>query len=145
MPEFPVSKSYVPSDEDRAGVTVWFEKYDALAAKQDFEAMADMAMFPLNEVTDDGAGNGRAEQCNRDQYLAQMAQVMGGSSEDVTMESTRTPHFISDGLVFVITEGTMTYGGQTQPMRYGDLLVKKDGRWLFQTMVQGGWGGNSAT
>lgn len=145
MPEFPVSKNFVPSDEDRAGVTAWFEKYDVLAAKQDFEAMADMAMFPLNEVTDDGAGNGQAEQCNRDQYLAQMERVMGGSSEDVTMESTRTPHFISDGLVFVITEGTMTYGGQTQPMRYGDLLVKKDGRWQFQTMVQGGWGGNSAT
>jgi hypothetical protein len=85
--------------------------------------MADMAMFPLNEVTDDGAGNGQAEQCSREQYLAQMAEVMGGSGDDVTMESTRTPHFIADGLVFVITEGAVTYEGQT----YGDLLVKKDG------------------
>ena len=140
----PTSKDFVPSDEDQASVVAWFEKYDTLAAKQDFEAMADMAMFPLNEVTDDGAGNGQAEQCSREQYLAQMAKVMGGSG-DMTMESTRTPHFISDGLVFVITEGTVTYGGQIQPMRYGDLLVKKDGQWLFQTMVQGGWGGNNAT
>ncbi len=142
--DFPTSNGFVPSDEDRASVAAWFEKYDALAAKQDFEAMADTAMFPLNEVTDDGAGNGQAEQCSREQYLAQMAEVMGGSGDDVTMESTRTPHFLSDGLVFVITEGAVTYGGQTQPMRYGDLLVKKDGQWLFQTMVQGGWGGNSA-
>ncbi|MGH3884991.1 MAG: nuclear transport factor 2 family protein [Pseudonocardiaceae bacterium] len=143
--DFPTSDGFIPSDEDRASVAAWFAKYDAFAAKQDFEAMADMAMFPLNEVTDNGAGNGQAEQCSREQYLAQMAQVMGGSGDDVTMQSTRTPHFISGGLVFVITEGTVTYGGQTQPMRYGDLLVKKDGQWLFQTMVQGGWGGNSDT
>ncbi len=145
MQDVPTSNGNVASDGDRASVAAWFAKYDALAAKQDFEAMADMAMFPLNEVTDDGAGNGQAQQCSRAQYLAQMAEVMGGSGGDVTMESTRTPHFISDGLVFVITEGTVTYGGQTQPVCYGDLLVKKDGQWLFQTMVQGGWGGNSAT
>lgn len=142
MQDSPVSIGVVPSHEDRASVAAWFEKYDALAAKLDFEAMADMAMFPLNEVTDDGAGNGQAEQCSREQYLAQMAEVMGGSGDDVTTELTRTPHFISDGLVFVITEGTVTYGGQAHPMRYGDLLVKKDGQWLFQTMVQGGWGGH---
>ena len=140
MRDFPTSNGFLPSDEDRASVVAWFEKYDALAAKRDFEAMADMAMFPLNEVTDDGAGNGQADQCSREQYLAQMAEVMGGSSGDVTMESTRTPHFLSDALVLVITEGTVTYGGQTQPMRYGDLLVKQDGQWLFQTMVKGGWG-----
>ncbi|MGH4011358.1 MAG: nuclear transport factor 2 family protein [Pseudonocardiaceae bacterium] len=145
VPGFPTSKGNFASDEDRASVAAWFEKYDALAARRNFEAMADMAMFPLNEVTDDGAGNGQAEQYSREQYLAQMAEVMGGSGDDVTMESTRTPHFISDGLVFVITEGVMTYRGQTQAVRYGDLLVKKDGQWLFQTMVQGGWGGGSAT
>lgn len=141
---FPTSKGFVASDKDRASVAAWFEKYDALAANQDFEAMADMAMFPLNEVTDDGAGNGQAEQCSRERYLAQMAEVMGGSGDDLTMETTRTPHFISDGLVFVITEGAVTYRGQTQPMRYGDLLVKQDGQWLFQTMVQGGWGDRNA-
>ena len=27
-----------------------------------------------------------------------------------------------------------------QPIRYGDLLLKVDGEWHFQTMVQGGWG-----
>jgi hypothetical protein len=34
-----------------------------------------------------------------------------------------------------------TAGGTTHRLRYADLLVKRDGRWLFQTMVQGGWGG----
>ena len=138
--QVPSSKAFEPSEADRASVAAWFERYDALAAANDFEAMADVAMFPLNEVTDDGAGNGKAEQLGRDEYIAQMTQVMGGSAGEVTMDVTRTPHFLSDSLVFVVSDGTMTYGGNTMPVRYGDLLVKTGDRWAFQTMVQGGWG-----
>ncbi|GAA0588593.1 nuclear transport factor 2 family protein [Kribbella sandramycini] len=122
-----------------ASVREWFERYDALAAARDYEGMADLALFPLNEVSDDGKGNGSATQIDRAAYLAQMEQVMGGGGE-FSFDVTRTPHFLSDALVFVITDGTMTYEGQTQPVRYGDLLVKVDGGWRFQSMVQGGWG-----
>ncbi|TDD49968.1 nuclear transport factor 2 family protein [Kribbella antibiotica] len=122
-----------------ASVREWFERYDALAAARDYAGMADLALFPLNEVTDDGKGNGSATQIDRAAYLKQMEQVMGGGGE-VTFDTTRTPHFLSDDLVFVITDGTMTYDGTTQPIRYGDLLVKVAGDWKFQSMVQGGWG-----
>jgi hypothetical protein len=133
----PGTAGFVPSEADLASVRAWFERYDALAAARDYEGMADVALFPLNEVTDDGKGNGRADQLDRAAYLAQMEQVMGG---DVQLETTRTPYFLSADLVFVISDGTMTYDGHTQPIRYGDLLVKVEGEWKFQTMVQGGWG-----
>lgn len=42
--------------------------------------------------------------------------------------------------MFVITDATITADDITRPVRYGDLLVKTDGGWRFQTMVQGGWG-----
>ncbi|WP_433018587.1 nuclear transport factor 2 family protein [Kribbella sp. CA-294648] len=135
----PGATGFVPSEAEVAEVQAWFVRYDALAAAQDYEGMADQAVFPLNEVTDDGKGNASAAQYDRAAFVAQMAEVMGGSG-DVTMETTRTPHFLTDSLVFVITEGTMTYGGHTQPIRYGDLLLKIDGEWKFQSMVQGGWG-----
>ena len=134
----PSTSGFVPSEADLASVQAWFERYDALAAAQDYEGMADQAVFPLNEVTDDGQGNAKAEQFSREGFVAQMAAVMGGGG-DVTMETTRTPHFLSASLVFVITDGTMTYGGQTQPIRYGDLLLKVNGSWHFQSMIQGGW------
>ncbi|MFB6726162.1 nuclear transport factor 2 family protein [Kribbella sp. NPDC056345] len=123
-----------------ASVREWFERYDALVAAEDFEGMADLALFPLNEVTDDGKGTGSAIQIDRAAYIAQMKEVVGAG--EVRFDTTRTPHFLSDDLVFVITDGTMTYveSGQTVPSRYGDLLVKVDGDWKFQTMVQGGWG-----
>ncbi|MEV6286681.1 nuclear transport factor 2 family protein [Kribbella sp. NPDC051770] len=129
---------YEPTAEDLASVQAWFATYDKLADARDYEAMADLAVFPLNGVTDDGKGNGSATQTSRAEYLEQMAHVMGGD-DDVKLETTRTPHFLSDALVFVISDGTMTYAGETTPIRYGDLLLKTEGGWKFQTMAQGGW------
>ncbi|OLF19342.1 hypothetical protein [Actinophytocola xanthii] len=123
---------FVASDEDVAGVLAWFEKWDALAVAKDVEAMADMAMFPVNAVTD-----GSAESWDRSRFLTAMAEQLGGG--DVQMESVRTPVFLHAGLVFVVTDATITVGDFSQTVRYGDLLVKRDGEWLFQTMVQGGW------
>ncbi|KWX57409.1 hypothetical protein [Mycobacterium sp. NAZ190054] len=126
--------AYAPSPADVEEVLEWFAHYDALTVAKDIGGMADQAMFPLNEVTD-----GRAESCDRDRFVAQMTHELGGAGE-VTMDSVRTPHFINENLVFVITDATITAGGHSQQVRYGDLLVKSGGRWKFQTMVQGGWG-----
>jgi hypothetical protein len=56
------------------------------------------------------------------------------------MKMTRTPFFLTNNLVAVITDAVVTGGGQVYEMRYADILVKVDGQWKFQTMVQGGWG-----
>ncbi len=66
---------------------------------------------------------------------------MAATGEKVSMESVRTPHFLSPHLVFVITDAEITMGDQVVQARYGDLLVRSGGRWTFQTMVQGGWAG----
>ncbi|NNH74843.1 nuclear transport factor 2 family protein [Nocardia uniformis] len=134
MTTMPVSSDFTPSSADVAEVLAWFADYDALAVAGDVEAMADTAMYPLNEVTD-----GLAKSFSREQYVAQLTEQRGGG-DDFAMESTRTPHFINANLAFVITDATITVGGVGQRVRYGDLLVKCDGSWKFQTMVQGGWG-----
>lgn len=123
---------FVPTDDDVAGVLAWFEQWDALAVAKDVEAMADMALFPVNAVTD-----GSAQSWDRERFLADMRATLGDG--DVRMESVRTPVFINADLVFVITDATITAGDFSQVVRYGDLLVKTDGKWLFQTMAQGGW------
>ncbi|WP_121011392.1 nuclear transport factor 2 family protein [Saccharothrix australiensis] len=125
---------FVPTDEDVAGVLEWFAQWDALAVAKDVEAMAGMALFPVNAVTD-----GSAESWDRARFLTDMAAQLGDGDGDVQMESVRTPIFLNAGLVFVVTDATITVGEYSQVVRYGDLLVKVDGKWLFQTMVQGGW------
>lgn len=130
----PTHDGFEPSSSDVAAVLAWFEHYDALAVAKDVDAMADQAMFPLNEVTD-----GYAASCDREKFVAQMTEQLGQPG-DVSMDSVRTPHFVNENLVFVITDATITAAGQSHRVRYGDLLVKTGGEWRFQTMVQGGCG-----
>lgn len=116
----------------------WFARYDALVLAEDLEGMADMASFPLNEVTDDASGLAVTGPCDRERYLAQMQQVIGGS-EGLEMTSTRHPIFLSPALCFVVTDATFVVSGEATRMRYGDLLIRTPEGWKFQTMVAGGW------
>jgi hypothetical protein len=116
----------------------WFARYDALVDEGNLDAMADMAAFPINEVTDDADGHGLAGPCDREKFLTQMREVVGGAGE-VQMTSERHPVFLSPALCFVVTDASMTVGEQTTQMRYGDLLVRTADGWRFQTMVAGGW------
>lgn len=133
---------YVPTAEDRASLDAWFAEYDAQSAQRNVQRMADLAVFPLNLVSDDTAGNGRSAQWDREQFIATMTQVMGDGSEDLTFESTRTPVFLSPAMAVVFSDSTMTMDGETRQLRYADILVRRDGKWAFQTMIQGGWGDN---
>ncbi|MFD9717479.1 nuclear transport factor 2 family protein [Streptomyces sp. NPDC059076] len=141
MPVLP-DTGYQPTAEDRKSVDAWFAEYDALSAGRKVERMADMAVFPLNLVSDDSAGNGRSAQWDRAQFIETMTQVMGGGSEDITFDSVRTPVFLSAAMAIVFTDSTMTVEGHTQQLRYADILIRRDGAWGFQTMIQGGWGDN---
>ncbi|MGC5011489.1 nuclear transport factor 2 family protein [Streptosporangium sp. DT93] len=132
--------AFTPSAEDRESIEAWFALYDAHSAKGDVERMADMAMFPLNVVTDGPDGDGLADRWTRERFTSTMAEVMGGGGPgEIEMRSVRTPHFLTANLAVVVTDATVTTNGQTYEMRYADLLTKSGGRWVFQTMVQGGW------
>ncbi|MEU2181616.1 nuclear transport factor 2 family protein [Streptomyces thermolilacinus] len=131
---------YVPTAEDRASLDAWFAEYDARSARRDVAGMADMAVFPLNLVSDDEAGDGRSAQWDRERFVAVMTGVMGEGSEDITFESTRTPVFLSPSMAVVFTDSTMTAGDEKRTLRYADILIRRGGTWAFQTMIQSGWG-----
>lgn len=141
MPPLP-DTGYTPTPEELASIEEWFAAYDAHSAKREVERMADLAVFPLNLVSDDSAGNGASAQWDRRQFVATMTQVMGDGSDDITFESVRTPVFLSPAMAVVFTDSAMTTGGRTRRLRYADVLIRRDGRWAFQTMLQGGWGDN---
>ena len=133
--------AFVPDDADRAGIADWFDRYDRLAAAGDTDALADLALFPLNVVSDHPGGDGVAVQWTREQFVESMARALGSGSGDVSLRSNRTPHFLTSSLVVVVTEAQMTGGGSApQMIRYADVLVRRGEDWAFQTMIQGGWG-----
>ncbi|MEU3600938.1 nuclear transport factor 2 family protein [Streptomyces sp. NPDC006798] len=133
---------YTPTADDLASIDAWFADYDAAAARRDVEAMADRAVFPLNLVSDNEAGDAATAQWDRRQFIETMTYVMGDGSEDIGFESVRTPVFLSAAMAVVFTDSTMTAQGATQRLRYADILVRQGGKWAFQTMIQGGWGDN---
>jgi hypothetical protein len=138
MPQAAAAIGSFDHDEARSEVLSWFARYDRLVESGDLDAMADMAVFPLNEVTDDTDGFGVVALCDRERFLLQMEGAIGGAGQ-VSMESVRHPHFISRSLCFVITDAAITAHGQTQQMRYGDLLIRTPTGWQFQTMVASGY------
>lgn len=142
---------YRPTDEELASIQEWFAEYDAAAARSDVDATADLAVFPLNLISDDSAGDGASAQWDRRRYVETMTQVMGGegagdegtgeeSTADVTFESTRTPVFLGPSIAVVFSDSVMTAEGESHRLRYADVLVRRDGAWAFQTMIQNGWG-----
>ncbi|GBQ00638.1 hypothetical protein SSP531S_20560 [Streptomyces spongiicola] len=141
MPQLP-DTGYRPTSDELASVQAWFADYDAAAARRDIERMADLAVFPLNLVSDDSTGSGASAQWDREQFVRTMTEVMGDGGEDTTFESVRTPVFLGPAMAVVFSDSTMTAGGTTRQLRYADILVKRDGRWAFQTMLQNGWGDN---
>ncbi|MEV0775569.1 nuclear transport factor 2 family protein [Streptomyces sp. NPDC050433] len=142
MPLLP-DTGYTPTAAELASIDAWFAAYDAHSAKREIERMADLAVFPLNLVSDDSAGDGASAQWDREQFIGTMTQVMGDSGDgDITFDSVRTPVFLTSAMVVVFTDSTMTAGGETQRLRYADVLIKRSGEWAFQTMIQGGWGDN---
>lgn len=131
---------YQPTNEERKSVEEWFAEYDAIAEQGAIERLADLAVFPMNVATDVPDGYAAVRQWTRAEYVEAMKESMGGGTAGLELRSKRTPHFLSQNLVVVETEATMTVEGQTQGMHYADLLVRTEDGWAFQAMVQGGWG-----
>ncbi|GAA3398811.1 nuclear transport factor 2 family protein [Streptomyces roseoviridis] len=131
---------YQPTAEELRSVHAWFADYDALAERGAIEDLADLAVFPMNLATDVPGGRAAVRQWTREEYVEAMRQAIGAGTASLGLTSTRTPRFISENLVVVETEASLTYEGREQRMHYADLLVRTGEGWAFQTMVQGGWG-----
>jgi ketosteroid isomerase-like protein len=131
--------AFVPTEQQVADLLAWYAEYDAHAAKGDVEAMADMALFPQVVMTNDSAGECVAQEWDR----ATFVQAMGMATGDGTppgLQNHRDPVFLGPDLAVVVTNTTMTLDGQTQHMRYVDIMAKAGGKWRFKSMVQAGWG-----
>jgi hypothetical protein len=132
-----VTAAYEPTAQQRQEIDDWFAEYDALVAAGNVEAMADQAVFPINELTDNN-GFGLVSATDRERFVAQMKE-MGIGAGDIEMRSTRTPIFLSPALVFVVTDAEFGSGDETTRMRYGDMLIRTPEGWRFQTMAAGGF------
>ena len=126
---------FTPTPQDTAGLLEWFGRYDELARRNDVEAMADTARFPLTVTTNDSAGECVTQQWDRGMFVRAM-----DTSGAAALVNHREPVFLNRDLAVVVTNTTMTDKDQTHHMRYVDVMAKVGGGWRFTSMIQAGWG-----
>ena len=129
---------FSPADDDTAGLLAWFERYDAHASRNEVEAMADMALFPITVMTSDSQGESVTREWDRATFVQAMS--MNAAGPEVRLDNERRPVFLNRDLAVVVTETVMSGAGEPQRMRYVDVMAKTGGEWRFTSMIQDGWG-----
>ena len=119
----------------------FFKKAEESGHTGDLEAMTSMVDFPVYMATDDLKGTPEAKEYTREQYMAMMKPFFEHRPKDMKMTHKPTITVLSDSLVNVVDDFTMTMGKQKTSGRNAGLLVKRDGQWKWKAMVEAGWGG----
>ncbi len=135
-----------PTDEKKTKkeVAAFFKAQDDFGKKGDFEAGLAAVDFPVFMVTDDAKGVPEAALWSKEQYSAMMKPMWETMPKDTKTTHKLNVMVLSDSLVNVTDEFTMTTGKQKMTGRNLSLLIKRDGVWKWKAMAEAGWGGMSA-
>jgi hypothetical protein len=96
--------------------------------------------FPVYMVTDNSQGVPTGKEFTREEYVAMMRPLFEKMPKDIKVNTKPTYTVLSDSLVGVSVESTMAAGKQKMNTRSASTLIKRDGKWLWKTMTQAGWG-----
>ncbi len=127
------------TEPDEKGIEALWKASDEAFKNQDMEAAAALHDWPVYMGTDNSAGVYMGSEWSREQWL----QIMSGFQmpEDFRVKHDITPHFLSNTMAIVIDEGTMMMGGKKLgTFKNASLVIKKDGKWLFKSGLEAGWG-----
>lgn len=131
--------------QTRKDVLAFFRQEDELMKKGDFEGALARIDFPIFMATDDSKGVPFAALFSREEYVREMKPMWEGMPKDVKVTHKPTVTVLSDSLVSMTDDYTMTLGGKKMSGRNMALLVKRDGQWKWKQMVEAGWGDVSQT
>jgi hypothetical protein len=62
--------------------------------------------------------------------------------KDMKHEMKRDVNWLSETLAVVVENHTQTLGKQTSKWTSSSMVVMKDGKWMFKSGAEAGWGGN---
>lgn len=132
-------KKVTKEAQDRKEITALIRAMDEAGRKGDLAAAAALVDFPVLMVTDDSKGQGAAVEWSREQWTRVMEPFY---KQPMTGKVTHKPiiFLASDSLATLNDTVTLTMGKKVMTSRNTTLLVRKDGKWLVKTMMEGGWG-----
>ncbi len=126
-------------------IAEFFKQEEALMHKGDFNATLSRYDFPVYMMTDDSKGVPSAAEWSREKYVAIMKPMMENMPKDMKMTQKPTVTVLSDSLVNIAVDFTMTMGKTKLTGRNMCVLVKRDGQWKWKVMGEAGWGDEPPT
>jgi uncharacterized protein (TIGR02246 family) len=132
-------KKAVKEAQDRKEIAALIQAMDAAARKGDLAAAAALIDFPVLMVTDDSKGEASAGEWSREQWTQVMEPFY---KQPMTGKMTHKPviFLASDSLATLNDTVTVAMGKKSMTSRNTMLLVRKSGKWLVKSMMEGGWG-----
>jgi hypothetical protein len=125
---------------DRKEIQAFFKRMENASKTGDVEAAAALVDFPVTMITDDSQGQAGGDTWTREKWIEVMKPFYAKPNPEMRMTHKATIHVVSDSLASVYDEFTMSAGKQQYGGRSAMLLIRRDGKWLAKTMMEGGWG-----
>jgi hypothetical protein len=122
-------------------VTEFLKVEEELAKKGDFDGAVARVDFPVYMLTDDAKGTPESDSWDKERYTATMKPFWEHMPKDTKVAHKLVLTVLSDSLVNVTDDFTMTMGKQKLSGRNMAVVVKRDGQWKWKVMGEAGWGG----
>ncbi|HEY3452595.1 MAG TPA: hypothetical protein VGK67_39995 [Myxococcales bacterium] len=132
-----------PKDEKvvKKDIDAFLKAQEDIAKKHDQEGMLAAIDFPVYMISDDAKGVVEAKAYTKDEYVAMMKPFQESMPKDMQVTHKYTVTILSDAIAQVMDDATMTVGKQKSGGKSSSVIVKKDGKWMWKTMVEAGWAG----
>jgi hypothetical protein len=124
-------------------IAAFFKAEETVSKSGDLEAMAARVDFPVYMATDDATGKPSAAPWTKEQWVEMMKPMLDGMHKDTKFTHKPTVKVLSDTLVLVTDDFTMTTGKEKLSGSNGGMLVKIGDQWKWKMMVEAGWGGDA--
>lgn len=137
----PWSRKPTNEKQTKKEIAEFFKTEEELAKKGDFAGAQARVDFPVFMLTDDSKGAPEAAAWSKEQWTEMMKPFWENMPKDMKVTHKHTITVLSDSLVNVTDDFTMTMGKQKLSGRNQAVLIKKDGAWKWKVMTEAGWGG----
>lgn len=124
---------------DKAGLDAFYKQMDGAWMKGDVAAAAELVAPQIMMVTDGSKGGSHAV-WTREQWVKEMTEAMAGMPRDMKVTSKHKYTFLSDNLAVSHNDMSSTMGKEKMKWSGADVLMKKDGKWMITSSIEGGWG-----
>ncbi|MBL8956364.1 MAG: DUF4440 domain-containing protein [Myxococcaceae bacterium] len=127
--------------KDTKGIEALYKASEEAHKAGDFAASEALHDFPVFMLTDNAAGVVSGGQWSKEDFEKFMKPAFENMPKDVKVTTKTKVTFVTETIAFVEESHTMTAkGAKPESWTSASIVIQKDGKWLFKSGAEGGWG-----